>query len=79
MNYEVVDTTWIGAPQIKATDPTIVEVNVKVSTGIVGETYGFTKENMMVAEFPISATGIDAQASVDAQAAAFSAAKYPNT
>ena len=79
MNYEVVDTNWIGAPKLKATDPTKVEVNVQVTTGIVNETYGFVKNDMMVAEFLVSETGIDAQVSVDAQAAAFSAAKYPNT
>jgi hypothetical protein len=79
MNYEVKDTDWVGAPRVKATDPTKVEVYVNVTTGIVGETYGFTKVNTVHMEFPISMTGSDMQASTATQAAAYVATTYPNT
>lgn len=78
MNYEVKDTNWIDAPKVKADDATKVQVNVVVTTGIVGETYGFVKQDIMVAEFPITMTGSQMQENTLVQAAAFSSAKYPN-
>lgn len=78
MNYELKDTNWQDAPKVKATDNTKVEVNVLVTTGIVGETYGFIKYDVMLAEFPISMTGTDMQVSTQTQALAFVASKYPN-
>lgn len=80
MNYQVKDTNWLSAPKVKHTDPTKVVVQVAVNTGIVGQTYpGFENQDIMVAEFPISMTGTEMQADTVVQAAAFSAAKYPNT
>lgn len=79
MNYEVIDTNWVGSPKVKATDPTIVVQFVNVTTGIVGETYGFTKVDTVEMEFPISMTGSDMQASTATQAAAYVVTKYPNT
>jgi hypothetical protein len=79
MTYHVVDTNWIDAPKVKASDPTKVEVYVNVTTGIVGETYHFTRVDTTLMEFPISMTGTDMQASTATKAAVFSAAKYPNT
>ena len=79
MTYHVTDTNWVGAPKVKVGDPTKVEVYVNVTTGIVGETHDFTKVDTMKAEFPISMTGTDMQTSTATQAAAYSAAKYPNT
>lgn len=79
MNYEVKDTNWVAAPKVKAADPTLVEVYVNVTTGIVGETYGFTKVDTVLMDFPISISGTDMQASTAKQAAAFVVTKYPNT
>ena len=79
MNYELRDTNWNGAPKVKEGDATKVVVPVIVTTGIVGETYGFIKLDVMIAEFPISMTGTDMQADTLVQAAAFVAATYPNT
>jgi hypothetical protein len=79
MNYEVKDTDWKGAPKVKETDSTLVYVYVNVTTGIVGETYGFTKVDTVLMEFPISMTGTDMQTSTATQAAAFVATTYPNT
>ena len=79
MNYHVIDTNWISAPTVKESDPTKVTVFVNVTTGIVNDTYEFTKVDTMLAEFPISMTGTQMQASTSTQAAAFSANKYPNT
>lgn len=80
MNYAVIDTNWVGAPKVKATDPTKVEVYVNVTTGIVGQTYeGFNNMDTVAMEFPISMTGTEMQASTATQAADFSAMKYPNT
>lgn len=79
MNYELKDTDWVGAPKVKATDPTLVEVYVNVTTGIVGDTYGFTKQNTVLMDFPISMTGTDMQANTQVQAAAYVVATYPNT
>lgn len=79
MNYEVKDTNWVGAPKVKEGDATKVVVYVNVTTGVVGDTYGFTKVDTMLAEFPITMTGEEMQANTLVQAAAFSAAKYPNT
>ena len=79
MQYELIDTNWNDAPKVKAGDATKVVVNVIVTTGIVGETYGFTRLDVMTAEFPISMTGTDMQADTLVQAAAFVAVTYPNT
>jgi len=79
MNYEVKDTDWVGSPKVKATNPTIIVQFVNVTTGIVGETHGFVKIDTIEMEFPLSMSGTDMQASTATQAAAFSAAKYPNT
>lgn len=79
MNYELKDTDWVNAPKVKASDPTKVEVYVNVTTGIVGDTYGFTKVDTTLMEFPISMTGTQMEADTQVQAAAFVATKYPNT
>lgn len=79
MNYEVKDTDWVGAPKVKAQDPTKVEVYVNVTAGIVSETYGFVKSNTVLMEFPISMTGSDMQVSTATQAAEYVATTYPNT
>ena len=79
MNYELKDTNWVGSPKVKATDPTIVVQFVNVTTGIVGETYGFTKVDTVEMEFPISMTGTDMQADTTVQATAYVATTYPNT
>lgn len=79
MNYEVKDTDWVGSPKVKATDPAIVVQFVNVTTGIVGETYGFTKVDTVEMEFLISMTGTDMQTSTATQAAAYVVATYPNT
>jgi len=79
MQYELRDTNWNGAPKVKEGDATKVVVPVVVTTGIVGETYGFIKVDVMTAEFPISMTGTDMQADTQVQATAFVATKYPNT
>jgi hypothetical protein len=79
MNYELKDTDWVGAPKVKATDPTKVEVYVNVTTGVVGDTYGFTKVDTVVMDFPISMTGTAMQADTLVQGAAYVATKYPNT
>lgn len=79
MQYQVTDVNWVGAPTKKSSDPTKVIINVAVTTGVVGDTYGFTKLDGFVAECPITMTGAQMEASVNTQAAAYSAAKYPNT
>jgi hypothetical protein len=79
MNYELKDTNWVGAPKVKATDPTKVEVYVNVTTGVVGDTYGFTKVDTVLMDFPISMTGSEMQANTDVQGAAYVATTYPNT
>jgi len=79
MNYELKDTNWVGSPKVKATDPTIVVQFVNVTTGIVGETYGFTKVDTVEMEFPISMTGTDMQANTQVQALAYVVTTYPNT
>jgi len=79
MNYELRDTNWQGAPKVKASDPTKVEVAVIVTTGVVGDTYGFIKTDAVNMEFPISMTGVDMQTSTETQALAFVATTYPNT
>lgn len=79
MNYELRDTDWVDAPKVKASDPTKVEVFVNVTTGVVGDTYGFTKVNTVKMEFPIAMTGTEMQADTQVQAAAYVAATYPNT
>ena len=79
MNYELKDTDWVGAPKVKATDSTKVEVYVNVTTGVVGDTYGFIKVDTVLMDFLISMTGSDMQASTATQAAAYVAAAYPNT
>ena len=79
MNYELLDTDWQGSPKVKALDPTKVEVYVNVTTGIVGETYGFTKVNTVPMEFPIAMTGIEMEAETQVQAQAYITATYPNT
>jgi len=79
MNYQMVDTNWMGAPKVKESDPTKVEVYVNVTTGVVGDTYGFTKVDTTLMEFPISMTGVQMQTDTETQAIAFSAATYPNT
>lgn len=79
MNYELKDTNWVGAPKVKATDPTKVEVYVNVTTGVVGDTYGFTKIDTVLMEFPISMTGTQMNADTDVQGAAYVASTYPNT
>ena len=80
MNYEVIDTNWVGAPKVKEGDPTKVEVFVNVTTGIVDQPYtGFANTDTTRMEFAITMTGAQMQADTAVQAAAFSAAKYPNT
>jgi len=79
MNYELKDTDWVGAPKVKATDPTKVEVYVNVTTGVVGDTYGFIKVDTVLMDFPISMTGTAMQADTLVQGAAYVATKYPNT
>jgi regulation of enolase protein 1 (concanavalin A-like superfamily) len=80
MNYELKDTIWVGAPKVKATDPTKVEVYVNVTTGIVGQTYtGFQNVDTVLMDFPISMTGADMQTSTTTKANAYIATKYPNT
>lgn len=79
MTYHVTDTNWVGAPKVKEGDPTKVEVYVNVTTGIAGETYGFTKVDTVLMNFPISMTGADMQTSTATQAAAYVVTKYPNT
>jgi hypothetical protein len=81
MQYEVKDTgtNWMEAPKIKESDPTKVRVRVQVTTLVVGDTYGFSRRDMFIAEFPIAMTGIQMEADTLVQARALSAAKYPNT
>ena len=79
MNYEVKDTDWVGAPKVSTAEPTLVEVFVNVTAGIVGETYGFTKVNTVLMHFPISMTGTEMQVSTASQAATYVAITYPNT
>jgi hypothetical protein len=80
MQYELKDATWVGSPIPKKDDPTKVEVYVNVTTGIVGQAYtGFTNQDTTKMEFPMSMTGTQMQADTQIQAAAYSAAKYPNT
>jgi len=80
MNYELKDTNWVSAPKVKATDPTLVEVYVNVTTGIVGQTYsGFQNVDTIVMEFPIAMSGTDMQADTLVQGAAYVATTYPNT
>jgi hypothetical protein len=79
MQYQVTDVTWVNAPKKSAADPTILEVAVNVTTGVVGDTYGFVKVDTMTCSFADSLTGVQIEASVLSQAAAFSASKYPNT
>lgn len=79
MQYELRDTNWQGSPKVKEGDETMVEVNVVVTSGIVGDTYGFVKLDVMLAEFPINMTGTQMQAHTQIQALAFVATTYPNT
>ena len=80
MNYEVKDTNWVNAPKVKANDPTLVEVYVNVTTGIIGQTHkGFQNVDTVLMEFPITMSGEDMQTSTAAQAAAYVTANYPNT
>jgi hypothetical protein len=79
MNYILKEANWVGAPKEKETDPTKVEVFVNVTTGIVGDTYGFTKQDTTKMEFPISMTGTQMKNETNVKAAAFVATKYPNT
>ncbi len=80
MQYELKDATWVGSPVPKQGDSTKVEVYVNVITGIVGQAYaGFTNQDTTKMEFSMSMTGTQMQADTQTQAAAFSAAKYPNT
>lgn len=79
MQYKYKDSNWKGAPKLKASDPTKVEIRASVTTEIVGDTYGFIKIDAFVAECPVTMTGLQMEASVIAQATAFSTAKYPNT
>jgi len=79
MQYEVKDVTWVGAPKTKQGDPSTVVIYANVTTGVVGDTYGFTKQDTILAECPITMTGVEMAASVETQAATFSAEKYPNT
>lgn len=79
MNYEVKDTNWVSAPKVKENDPLKVEVYVNVTTGVVGDTYGFIKVDTTRMEFPITMTGEQMQADTLVQAAIFSSEKYPNT
>lgn len=79
MNYELKDQAWISAPKVKATDPTKVEVYVNITAGVVGDTYGFTKQTTVLMDFPISMTGTDMQLDTIEQATAYVASTYPNT
>lgn len=79
MQYQVTDVTWVNAPKKTVADPTVLEVVVNVTTGVVGDTYGFVRVDTTTCTFSETLTGIQIEAEVIAQAAAFSAAKYPNT
>lgn len=79
MNYEVKNTNWVSAPKVKADDNTKVTVYVNVTTGIVGDIYGFVKTDTVLMEFPISMTGVQMENDTQVQAEAFVATKYPNT
>lgn len=79
MNYELKDTNWVSAPKVKEGDATKVVVFVNVTTGVVGDTYGFTKVDTTLMEFPITMTGAQMEADTQVQAAAFVATTYPNT
>jgi regulation of enolase protein 1 (concanavalin A-like superfamily) len=79
MQYEVTDVRWISAPVKKEGDPTKVEVYTNVTTGVVGDTYGFTRTDTFKAECDISLTGTQMEADVVAQATAYSQSLYPNT
>jgi hypothetical protein len=81
MQYEVKDdgTNWMEAPRLKKDDPTKVQVRVSVNTTIVGDIYGFFKQDMIIAEFGINMTGEQMKTNTLVQARAFSADKYPNT
>lgn len=79
MNYEVTDVTWVGAPTKKEGDPTKVEIWTNVTTGVVGDTYGFTKVDTFKAECDISLTGTQMETEVIAQATTYSQSLYPNT
>lgn len=79
MQYEVKDITWVTVPKKKESDNSILEVNVQVKSGIVGDTHGFTKTDIVPCSFPMSITITQAEASVISQASQFVAEKYPNT
>lgn len=79
MEYEVKNTEWVSVPKQKESDPTKVEIYVNVTTGVVGDTYGFTKTDTFLAECEMTMTGAQMKQSVDTQAIVFSNNKYPNT
>jgi hypothetical protein len=79
MQYELRDTNWVDAPRVNPNNPTQVQVQVLVTSGIVGDTYGFTKSDVMTAEFPIAMSGTGMQENTVIQATQFVATKYPNT
>lgn len=78
MNYEVKKTQLVGS--VREKDEKTFTQTVNVTTGIVGDTYGFEKTNTIDVDFP--SEGMDAKAInelIKTKGAEYVAKTYPNT
>ncbi len=78
MNYELRNITFEGAP-IVADGSSVMQQNITVTTGIVGDTYGFVKTNLLLTTSDMSKTGSEIKQDITAQALQFVLNTYPNT
>lgn len=77
MQYELRNISYVTLTD--GTIPNTADQRINILTGIVGDTYGFTRKDPLTVTFDKSLTGEQIEAEITSAAQAFIVATYPNT
>lgn len=77
MEYELKNVQTAGSPQKK--EGVIASWSANVTSGVVGDTYGFVKIDSMYFDIDLTLTGVQIDEYINALAIAFVQEKYPPT